>query len=224
MTLNSNTAAAVIVDLVRSRQQPDRAAAQEALVAALSRVNDAVPALQPLAPTVGDESQALYPDVRSAVHATLLLRLHLPDPLDCRFGIGRGSFQTVGSGDRGDIQDGPAWWTARDAIIEAKTRESGRHPTLRTWYLASAPAADGPEQAMTNSYLMCRDQIVSTMSARSKRLLLGLLDGHSQARMAAAEQITQSAVSQNLRRSGAYSVVGGTELLAPGFIDTGGRP
>lgn len=72
MTKNSGTAVAMIVDLVRSRQHPDRAAAQSALVAALARVNDDVPALQPLAPTVGDESQALYPDVSSALHASLL--------------------------------------------------------------------------------------------------------------------------------------------------------
>jgi hypothetical protein len=49
---------AVIVDLVGSRAQPDRAAAQQQLELALAAVNDVVDALQPLAPTI---SQAPAP-------------------------------------------------------------------------------------------------------------------------------------------------------------------
>ncbi|MET0447100.1 MAG: hypothetical protein ABW004_01785, partial [Aeromicrobium sp.] len=56
---------AVIVDLVGSRAQPDRTAAQDLLVAALAEVNDAVASLQPLAPTIGDECQGAYADLPS---------------------------------------------------------------------------------------------------------------------------------------------------------------
>ena len=139
--MTENAGIAVIVDLVGSRRQPDRAAAQEHLVNALAEVNDAVPALQPLAPTIGDESQAAYADLSTALHATLLLRLALPYPLDCRFGLGAGTWQSVGSSDYGPMQDGPAWWAARDAIVEAKAREVRRHRSLRSWYGVAVPPA-----------------------------------------------------------------------------------
>jgi hypothetical protein len=205
---------AVIVDLVGSRRQPDRAAAQQHLVAALTEVNDVVPALQPMAPTIGDESQGAYADLSGALQATLLLRLALPHPLDCRFGLGAGAWQSVGSSDYGPMQDGPAWWAARDAIVEAKAREVRRHRSLRSWYgVADGRTADFPPAGMTNALLMCRDEIVSGMNDRSRRLALGLLKGRTQVELAKAEDISQSAVSQNLQRNGAFALLGSTEVL-----------
>lgn len=184
---------------------------------ALGVVNSAVTAVQPLAPTVGDESQGIYSDVPSALLATLLLRLTVSRPLDCRFGIGVGRSESVGLGDYGPMQDGPAWWTARDAIVEAKRREVGKHKLLRSWYAVAegelAGSAQVPEPGLTNAYLMSRDQLVSDMNDRSRRLVLGLLKGETQVQLAEAEHISQSAVSQNLQRSGAYAVLGGVELL-----------
>ncbi|MGA8987460.1 SatD family protein [Aeromicrobium sp.] len=208
---------AVIADLVGSRTQPDRAAAQYNLVAALAQVNRSVDAVQPLAPTIGDECQGVYADVPSALRATLLLRLTLEDPLDCRFGVGLGTYRDVGRSDYGPMQDGPAWWAARDAIVETKARESRKHRSLRTWYVVSDDMLHGsqqfPEPAAINAYLLARDEIVSGMNARSRRLLLGLLDERTQVELAKIEDITQSAVSQNLQRSGAYAVLGGVSLL-----------
>ncbi|AXT85485.1 hypothetical protein C6I20_09985 [Aeromicrobium sp. A1-2] len=209
---------AVIADLVGSRTQPDRAAAQDSLVAALAQVNRVVDSVQPLAPTIGDECQGAYVDVPTALRATLLLRLTLPDPLDCRFGVGAGTYESVGHSDYGPMQDGPAWWAARDAIVETKARESRKHRSLRTWYVVADGVPHGsrefPAPAMTNAYLLARDEIVSGMNARSRRLLLGLLDGRTQVDLAHTEDITQSAVSQNLQRSGAYAVLGGLGLTA----------
>lgn len=205
---------AVIVDLVGSRRQPDRGAAQQHLVDALVEVNAAVPALQPLAPTIGDESQGAYAGLSAAMLATLLLRLTLPYPLDCRFGLGAGTWQNVGRSDYGPMQDGPAWWAARDAIVEAKAREGRRHKSLRTWYgVADEKAADFAPVGVTNALLMCRDEIVSGMNDRSRRLALGLLKGRTQVELAKAEDISQSAVSQNLQRNGAFALLGSTEAL-----------
>ena len=205
---------AVIGDLVRSRKQEDRRIAQKRFVEALGRVNDSVPAVQPFAPTVGDECQALYGDLESAVRATLLLRLHLPESLDCRFGIGAGEYATIGEGQVGGIQDGSAWWSARDAIVETKRRER-RNATLRTWFEIAPDVrrSDYPSPAMTNAYLLCRDQLVSVMSDRNRRRLLGLIQGQSQVELAAAEGITQSAVSQSLRTSGAFAILDGSTIL-----------
>jgi hypothetical protein len=204
----------VIVDLVGSRRQPDRGSAQQLLEDALAEVNAVVPAMQPLAPTIGDESQGAYADLSAALLATLLLRLTLPDPLDCRFGLGAGVWQNVGRSDYGPMQDGPAWWAARDAIVEAKAREVRRHKTLRSWYVvADEQSANFPPDGVTNAFLMCRDEIVSGLNDRSRRLALGLLKGRTQVELAKDEDISQSAVSQNLQRNGAFALLGSTEVL-----------
>ena len=205
--------AAVIIDIVGSRRQDDRAQAQRELEQAMATVNTLVRAIQPMEPTIGDESQALYPDVPSALLATLLLRLTLPAPLDCRFGIGLGDYLTVGSSNYGQVQDGSAWWSARAAIIEAKSRESQRTKTLRTWYAVGDGVTGGFEPSITNAYLLCRDQLVSEMSDRSRRILLGLVKGETQVQLAESEQISQSAISQNIRASGAHIVFASGKLL-----------
>ena len=98
--------------------------------------------------------------------------------------------------------------TAREAIVEAKERESGRDPSLRTWL-----CGDDERAPLVNAYLLSRDHLVTAMSARSRRLLLGRLQGRVQTELAAQEGISPSAVSQNLRKSGAHAVVGGAALL-----------
>jgi hypothetical protein len=208
MSRGRETGVAVIADLVGSREHPDRRAVQRALVAGLDEVNAQVPAVQPLRPTVGDESQGVYARLPDALAATLLLRLVLGPGLDCRFGIGAGWYETVGDPDGALIQDGSAWWSAREAIVEAKDRESGRHATLRTWVA-------GEDAAVANAYLLARDHLVAEMSPRSRRLLVGLLRGRTQTALAGEEGISPSAVSQNLRKSGALAVLGGMELLQP---------
>src|SRR5699024_6491773 len=100
------------------------------------------------------------------------------------------------------------WWAAREAIDEAKRRESGRSPGLRSWAVAA-----GEEVAMVNAYLLARDEIVSRFDARQKRLTLGLLRGHRQKDLAHDEGISASAVSQSLRRSGAWSVIDGLDQV-----------
>lgn len=221
--MNANLRAiAVIVDVSKSRAHADRRALQLGVEAALERVNELIEPLQPLAPTVGDEFQAAYPTLGLAVRATLLARLTLPDGVDCRFGLGHGELATIGVGAAGALQDGSAWWSAREAIGEAREREYAKQPFLRTWF-ASASAAPLDDVApaaapFVNAYLTTRDHLVTAMSGRERRLLLGQLLGDTQTELAEAESITQSAVSQNLRRSGAAAVLAGETLL------TGGQP
>ena len=57
--------------------------------------------------------------------------------------------------------------------------------------------------------LQLRDHVVGRMKARERRLAAGLALGYTQSRLARQEGISQSAVSQSLRRSGA------TALLRP---------
>ena len=213
--LPESPAVAVIVDISKSRTHPDRAALQAEIEQAFARVNEILPGVQRLEPTFSDEFQAVYADVPAALRATLLARLFLPEGVDCRFGLGEGEVRTVGTGVGGAVQDGSAWWTARRAIDEARAHQYAKLGFLRTWYRRDAAAGDpARSEALVNAYLLARDQVVSTMNPRARRLLLGQLLGSTQAQLAAAEGITQSAVSQNLARSGANALAAGAALLS----------
>jgi hypothetical protein len=194
MNQDASLCYAVIGDLVGSRAQPSRAVAQEQLVTALAAVNDRLPSLQPLEPTIGDELQGVYADLRDALRATVLVRLALPDGMDCRFGVGAGEVEIVGASNYGLTQDGPAWWSAREAIDTAK----GMHrslPGLRTRIVR-----EGSEEGdVVNAYLLCRDTIVSDFDARQRRIAMGVLDGKTLAAIAQDEGISTSAVSQRHR-------------------------
>jgi hypothetical protein len=216
-------AIAVIVDISRSRTHSDRRALQNDVVAALDTVNDLVPALQPLGPTVGDEFQGAFATLPDALRATLLVRLHLPEGVELRFGIGSGELQTVGAGSAGSIQDGSAWWSARAAIGTAREHEYSRLGFVRTWFAAGESTEHGPPEALgvpaahlVNAYLLCRDQIIGGMQPRARRLLLGQLLERTQAQLAREEGISQSAVSQSLGRSGATALLASEGLLLGG--------
>jgi hypothetical protein len=213
-------ATAVIVDISRSRSHPDRRALQSEVVEALRAVNELVPALQPLEPTVGDEFQGAYAELASALRATLLVRLHLGDGVECRFGIGSGELRTVGAGAVRSIQDGSAWWSARSAIGIAREHEYSKLGFVRTWFESGdAPGPGGPglpADQLVNAYLLCRDQLVGAMQPRARRLLLGQLLGSTQAQLARAEGISQSAVSQGLTRSGATALLASESLILGG--------
>jgi hypothetical protein len=191
----SPTFHAVIGDLVGSRAQASRSAAQHHLTAALEVVNDMLPAEQPLEPTIGDELQAVYVDLPSAMLATVLVRLALPETMDCRFGIGVGSLEIVGESAYGLTQDGPAWWSARSAIDTAKDR-SRQLPGLRTW-IVHDETKEGPD--MAQAYLLARDDLVSGFDGRQRRIALGELQGRTLSQLAADEGISPSAVSQRHR-------------------------
>lgn len=194
MNHDASLRCAVIGDLVGSRDQPSRAAAQQQLLQALTATNERLPALQRLEPTIGDELQGVYDNLRDALHATLLVRLALPESMDCRFGIGAGDLEIVGESAYGLTQDGPAWWSARTAIDTAKGL-SRQVPGLRTRIVRP----EHEEGDVLNAYLLCRDTIVSAFDARQRRIAWGVLEGRTLAAIAKDEGISTSAVSQRHR-------------------------
>ena len=195
MNRDASSRYAVIGDLVGSRGQPSRAEAQRSLQGALDTVNQQVAsAVQPLEPTIGDELQGVYDDLHDALLATVLVRLALPDTMDCRFGIGVGTLEIVGTSNYGLTQDGPAWWSARTAIDTAK--DKSRHlPGLRTWIVRD----ETEEPDMVNAYLLMRDELVSGFDARQRRIALGAVQGRTRTQLAEQEGISVSAVSQRHR-------------------------
>ena len=177
-------------------------------MAALTEVNRRVEGLQPLEPTIGDEVQGVYGSLHDALLATVVLRLALPEGMDARCGVGLGEIEIVGSSAYGLTQDGPAWWSARDAVVAVKDRER-RQPGLRTW--VQRHDEEGPDPV--NAYTLCRDELVSALDGRGRRLALGLLDGTTHARLAAAEGVSPSAVSQRVRRDGLAALVESIALV-----------
>lgn len=207
----STQSVAVIVDLVASRKIQDRETAQASILEGFATVADRIAHLQPFYATTADEFQAVYPTVSAALEATLLARLSLPEGIDCRFGLGRGDVYAVGEGTAGPIQDGSGWWLARAAIDEAHRREDTRTPSLRGWFRAAE--RDVGLEPLVNAYLLSRDHIVGAMSERSRKLTLGVMMGRLQGELAQEAGVTQSAVSQALRRSGGASLMAAIDEL-----------
>jgi hypothetical protein len=207
----SSVQVAVIGDLVASRRAGERPSLHARLVAALDHVNSAVPAAVPLRVTVGDEYQGVYDELGPALRATLLLRLALLPDVDARHGVGRGSIVVLDEEPR--VEDGPAWWAAREAIESVATTE--RRPALRglrTAYVAGE-GRDGPDPAAVNAALVLRDQLLHGAGPESLSVLAGMLSGMTQKEIAAELGVTASAVSQRVRRDGLAALVRADELL-----------
>ncbi|WP_404435532.1 SatD family protein [Microbacterium aerolatum] len=208
---------AVTADIIGSRQLADRAEAQRAFDETIARVERDLPvATQGLRPTVGDEQQAIYPTLEAALGAILLLRLALPDGVEFRYGIGIGDVGRVPSATSAQgISDGPGWWAARSAIEHLEALQRRAAPQARSWIVAHDSVADQHADAVrwANAHLLTRDEIVGAMSERVRRLTYGRCLSLTQRELAAAEGITQSAVSQGLSTSGAAAVVEGFRLL-----------
>ena len=170
----------------RSAPPPDRGAA-----------GPGVGGTDPPAFTVGDEFG--YPTVGAAIDAALQVRLAVAPDIDVRFGIGWGEV-TVLDPSTG-IQDGPGWWSAREAI--EWTAAAQQQPALahvRTAYRSAAD--DGPDANAVNAALLCRDHLLGSVDARSLRLLRGLLEHRTKKELAEMEGISASAVSQRTARDG----------------------
>ncbi len=181
---------ALIGDLVGSRRLSDRAAAQRRVAAVLADVEQWSRGVQRLEATVGDEFQGAYATLGEATGAALLVRLGLLPEVDVRIGIGHGTADVFDADRRPLLQDGPAWWAAREAL---DWMDAPRRSGLRTWFV-------GPDAALANAHLRCRDALVDRLGERGWRMLRLSLRGESQQRIAEAESVSKSAVSQQFSR------------------------
>jgi hypothetical protein len=205
----SETVYAIVGDLVASRGYDDRVESHEALENALNVTNRLGGWERKLLITVGDEFQGIYRDLGSALQATLMVRLLLPGAFDCRFGIGAGEYTIIDRDNHSTTQDGSAWWNARAAINRAEElshRRVRKLAGLRTWFV-DTPGSQNLLTSMTNAHLACRDEIVSAMSERRRRLLHGRLAGQGIEGLATMEGISSAAVSKSLSDSGANSIL-----------------
>lgn len=215
LSLNPETSVATVLgDVVGSRGAVDRGALHQGLARLLEVVNADSQPLQPLRVTVGDEYQGCFATVGDALAVTLRLRLATLPDVDIRHGVGWGPVAVLAEEPR--IEDGPGWWAARAAIEAVKadaTKAALRE--MRTAYRRAdgAPAAGGADPDPVNAALMCRDQMVGSLSGRSVNLLRGLLAGRSQGEIAEEEKISASAASQRVRNDGLGVIVAADAVL-----------
>ena len=211
VTVQEMASAVLIGDLVGSRRAADRAGLHDRLLASLAEVNAAFAPVAALTVIAGDEFQGTFADVGSALAASLRLRLALLPDGDVRQGIAWGPVAVLTESPR--VEDGPGWWAARAAIVavHADAKRSGTR-SARTRY-ARVPDVAGPEPDAINAALLARDHLVGRLDARSLSVLRGLLAGHTQQRLARAEGISASAVSQRVRNDGIGVVMAMDEQL-----------
>lgn len=186
---------ALLGDLVGSRGSL-RAHVHEALLAAISRVNELVPHQHALRVTVGDEIQGVYSTLGHALRAASLLSDELFGTAEMRFGLGGGDIRIIDE-DRG-IQDGSAWSLAREAIdfVEHLSRQSGYdgvRTAIRDERTTAIPAADAIARLV--------DVHRSSLRDGARRSLVGLLSGLDNADVAKAEGISPSANTQRVKNN-----------------------
>ena len=96
----------------------------------------------------------------------------------------------------------------------AHARADGDAPYTRTWYVASEPAPEA--DALLTSQLVLRDRMIDAMTPAQRAQAGASALGQTQAEIAAVHEVSQSAVSQSLRRSGGAAVVASLRLLREG--------
>ena len=209
---------AVIADIVGSRTLTNRADAQRIFESALERASEGLALLQAPYPTVGDEFQAVAYTLEDALLLTLRAQLLLPPQLQLRFGIGAGRIEEFASGvhrqapargrgaESAALQDGSAWWAARAAINRAHDVQDSSNPFIRTWFMAHASVESEFSshcQTCINAMLSLRDHSILKLSARHRRITASLLLGKTQVSIARAEKLSQQAISDFARGTGA---------------------
>jgi SatD family (SatD) len=203
----SQRTVALLGDVVASRRHAEPDVRRERVGAALSLANDRLESIQPLTPTIGDEFQGLFSDVVSALDATLVVRSALLGEVDVRFGIGSGELFAYDPARAPFEQDGPAWWAAREAVdlVRALSQRHEQPRGLRTRWVSAG--ADPPSAVATaNAFLLCRDELVAAMDPRDAAAMLGLLAGEPLTKIAEAEGVSVSALSQRAIRGGLYAI------------------
>ena len=211
MAFVASKCVALLGDLVSSRAAADRRALHDELVAALELQNAALTPLHPLRVTVGDEFQGVFATLGGALGAAYGVRLALAEASDVRFGFGRGRVETVDAA--AGIQDGSAWWAARDAIVAVEALASQAAQASRRMLVRSAPDEPSPAPELSAA-LASVDAMMARLDHRSLRILAGLLRGVTQRDLAAAEGVSATAVSQRVRRES-------LEVLAGALTDLG---
>jgi hypothetical protein len=198
--------AALIGDVVGSREVPDRRLLQERLLSILAEVSERYGV--PLDLTLGDEFQGRYPSLQHAIGASWFLHLASIGVARLRIGIGWGELLVEGSEDSPFGQDGPAWWRAREAV-EAVEKSSQPVRTLVT--------TESPWDMFFNSFLHLRDTHLDDLDVTDARIVHGLIEGETQRSLAERLGLHESSVSRRVKRHLLSTLVDSATPDIPGF-------
>ena len=203
--------AAVIGDVVGSRQATSRSRLQQRLDKALAAVNAVMATVQPLTPTLGDEFQGMFERIEDAIEASFRLRVELVGKVDVRIGIGWGTLRTQDASRTPFGQDGPCWWRAREALEElARTERSNQEPnSLRT-----VCRTGNAQEQLYNAILVLRDQTLSGIDEADATILKLVMSGASQQEAATRLGINKSSVSRRMQSHGLAALLRSREHLA----------
>ncbi|HJE51901.1 MAG TPA: SatD family protein [Tessaracoccus flavescens] len=193
-----DSAVALLIDVVSSRSG-DRAALHQALQDAAAVANERHPAVDPLRPTVGDELQGVYSTLGDALAASYTFRLALAPRWDARVGIGGGAVEVVDS-DLG-IQDGSAWWLAREAIDWVKEQAHRKGYESARTAIRDGRRADGASSSdsrVADALTRLIDAHVARLKPGVVESLKGVLSGEDNAAVADRLGISASANSQRV--------------------------
>lgn len=202
-----------IGDVVDSRQVPD----QRRLLAGLAEAVNDLDGVRSASATTGDEFQAMYTDLPTAIRSVADLRLRLLDeppaeqPVELRVGFGVGEVIGPEPHDAGAPgQSGPGWWHARAALDHV--REPRRAwPQLR-WWISAGDEQVG-ELAPFRATLVALDALASRFDAHDVSLARGLLAGRRASDLARERDLTRQSVAERLHDHGVYGWIRTLETL-----------
>jgi hypothetical protein len=200
-----------IGDVVDSRRVPD----QQRLLEGLADAVGGLAGARSAAATIGDEFQAVYEDVPTAIRSLADLRLRLledppgEDPIELRIGLGVGEIvgadpSRIDAGAPG--QSGPGWWHARAALDHLMERRRG-WPTVRWWIEGEGALA------ATRATLVALDTIAGRFDLVDVSLARGLLRGAAASQLAREQGMTPQSVGGRLHDHGVYGWVRTLETL-----------
>ncbi len=195
--------AAIIGDLVASRSAPSRDTLQRVFVDILTTANRSTTPQTELHITRGDEFEGAYRSIAAAWEATL--QLHLLTRANGEqlwLSVAWGEVTALAEASSASVQDGPGWWTAREALTELKG--SSRTPKNRRTVFT----IDDPERAaLLGAAVALRDEVLADLDESDARITLGLLDGKAQKSIADELGVTDGVVSRRVHRNGLLSLV-----------------
>ncbi|MFK7829401.1 MAG: SatD family protein [Congregibacter sp.] len=206
--------AVLIGDIARSRSFEDQQELFNGLKSHFKWVNQYVEAEQALELGFeqGDEFQAAYRSIESAVKASILLRMRFKlnalkpkaRDMDVRVGLGYGQITAYDKTIAPRGQSGDAWWNAREAIEEAESRrgQHGMPKSINTRFKGSDPGIEG----FINAMLLAVDQVLYRMDRRGIHITLALLQGEQQKAIARQLNTSQSTISRSAREQGANTI------------------
>jgi hypothetical protein len=213
-TVEGGYYAVLIGDIAKSRSFPDQKALFDQLRSHFAWVNRHVEAIQALELGFerGDEFQAAYSSIESAIRASILLRIRFKlgelKPLareqDVRVGLGYGQISVYDETTAPRGQSGDAWWNARAAIDDAEQRR--RRHEVPSGSLTRFQASDPGKTGIINALLTATDQVLYRMDRRDFQITMASIAGSKQKDIARQLGITQSAVSRRSRSQGAFAI------------------